>query len=50
MTRTRDFGPMAGKMRGALERYTKEELIDLMTHLVRVYVLDGTVSAATEEE
>ena len=30
MTHSRDFGPLAGEMRGALERYSKEELVDLM--------------------
>lgn len=41
---------MAGDMRSALERYTKEELIDLMTHLVRVYVLEATPPLAPETE
>lgn len=33
---------MAGEMRAALERYSREEIIDLMTHILRVYVLEET--------
>ncbi len=40
MTQSRDFGPEAAKMRDALARYGKEELIDVMTHILRVYVLE----------
>ncbi|MEO1266712.1 MAG: hypothetical protein AAFX99_01360, partial [Myxococcota bacterium] len=40
-TERRDFGPVAGQMREALEKYTREELADLLTHIVRVYVIEG---------
>lgn len=43
MSQSRDFGPLAGQMRSALERYSKEELIDLMTHIIRVYVMEDTL-------
>lgn len=48
MTHSRDFGPLAGDMRAALERYTKDELVDLMTHFVRVYVLEENAPLTPE--
>ena len=41
MAERRDFGPVAGQMREALEKYSREELADLLTHIVRVYVIEG---------
>ncbi len=41
MTKSRDFGPIAGQIRGALDAYSKEELADLLTHLVRTYVVEA---------
>ena len=41
MSDRRDFGPIAGQMREALEKYSKEELADLLTHIVRLYVIEA---------
>ena len=35
MSQSRDFGPQAAQMRSALERYAKEELVDLRRRLGR---------------
>ncbi len=44
----RDFGPQASQMRDALERYSREELIDLLTHILRLYVIEAP-DGVTEE-
>jgi hypothetical protein len=41
---------MAAQLRSALERYSREELVDLMTHLLRVYVLEQAPVIAPELE
>ncbi len=41
MTERRDFGLMAQEMREALDQYSREELADLLTHVVRVFVVEG---------
>ncbi len=41
MSDRRDFGRNAKQMREALEQYSREDLLDLLTHLVRVYVIEG---------
>ena len=41
MVERRDFGPVAEQMREAIEKYSREELADLLTHIVRVYVIEG---------
>lgn len=33
------------KMKNALQRYTKEELVDLMQHIIKIYVLDQPVKS-----
>jgi hypothetical protein len=45
---SRSFGPVADQMKAALERYSKEELIDLMTHIVKTYVVEGTLPLKPE--
>ena len=35
------------EIKAALERYTKEELVDLMEHLLRIYVLNEPVKLDT---
>ncbi len=37
-------------MKAALENYSKEELIDLMTHIVRTYVVEGTLPLQGDEK
>jgi len=41
MTERRDFGPIAGQMREALDKYSRDELADLLTHIVRLYVIES---------
>ena len=41
MSDRRDFSRNAQQMREALDQYSREELVDLLTHLVRVYVIEG---------
>ncbi|MCA9562470.1 MAG: hypothetical protein KC561_03230 [Myxococcales bacterium] len=48
MTIARSFGPAAEEMKSALEKYSKEELIDLMTHIVKTYVVEGTLPLKSE--
>ena len=48
MSHSRNFGPLANQMRDALERYSREELIDLMTHILRIYVLEESVPMSPE--
>ncbi|MBN1945106.1 MAG: hypothetical protein JW797_05485 [Bradymonadales bacterium] len=48
MTIARSFGPVAQEMKRALEVYSKEELIDLLTHLVKTYVVEGTLPLKPE--
>jgi hypothetical protein len=43
MSIARSFGPVAEEMSAALEQYSKEELIDLLTHIVKTYVVEGTL-------
>jgi uncharacterized protein YjbI with pentapeptide repeats len=49
MTERRDFGLMAQEMREALDQYSREELMDLVTHLARVFVVEGNAPVALEE-
>jgi hypothetical protein len=42
MSISRSFGPVAEQMKEALEQYSKEELVDLLTHIVKTYVVEGT--------
>ncbi len=48
VTQSRDFGQMAREMRASLDKYSKEELADLLTHLVRVYVVEGGASVSLD--
>jgi hypothetical protein len=50
MTERRDFGLMAGEMREALEQYSREELADLLTHVVRVFVVEGQSPVQVDHE
>lgn len=43
MSTARSFGPAAEQMKAALEQYSKEELVDLLTHIVKTYVVEGTL-------
>lgn len=43
MSSSRSFGPVAEQMKDALQKYSKDELIDLMTHIVKTYVVEGTL-------
>lgn len=43
MSDARNFGPAAEQMKAALDRYSKEELVDLLTHIVKTYVVEGTL-------
>ena len=43
MSQSRDFGPAALEMKAALEQYTKGELVDLLSHLVQIYVVEGAL-------
>ncbi len=48
MTDSRDFGRMALDLREALDTYSREELADLLTHIVRVYVIEGNSSVSMD--
>ena len=48
MSSSRSFGQAAEQMKGALQKYSKDELIDLMTHIVKTYVVEGTLPLRTE--
>jgi translation initiation factor IF-2 len=48
MSQSRDFGPQAADMRVALERYRKEELVELMLFIMKTYVLGNAVSPDIE--
>lgn len=48
MSSSRSFGPVAEQMKGALQKYSKDELVDLMTHIVKTYVVEGTLPLRTE--
>lgn len=48
MTERRDFGRMALEMRESLDQYSREELADLLTHIVRVYVIEGSQGVSVE--
>lgn len=48
MTSSRSFGPVAEQMKVALEKYSKDELIDLMTHIVKTYVVEGILPLQPE--
>lgn len=41
MSERRGVGRMTDQMREAMEQYSREELMDLLTHIVRVYVVEG---------
>jgi hypothetical protein len=47
MSDARTFGPAAEEMKVALQRYSKEELVDLLTHIVKTYVIEGTLPLET---
>lgn len=48
MSMARNFGPVAEQMAEALEQYSKEELRDLLTHIVKTYVVEGTLPLKPE--
>jgi hypothetical protein len=48
MSMARNFGPVAEEMAQALEQYSKEELRDLLTHIVKTYVVEGTLPLKPE--
>ncbi len=48
MSIARNFGPVAEQMTEALEHYSKEELRDLLTHIVKTYVVQGTLPLKPE--
>jgi hypothetical protein len=50
MTTPRDFGPLAGEIRHALENYERDELADLLTHIVRVFVIEGGSPKAEQQQ
>lgn len=41
MTESRDFGRMAQELRQALDQYSREELADLLCHIMRTYVIEA---------
>ena len=43
MSQSRDFGPASQEMKAALEQYTNGELVDLLSHLVQIYVVEGAL-------
>lgn len=50
MSSSRSFGPVAEQMKTALQKYSKDELIDLMSHIVKTYVVEGTLPLRTDGE
>lgn len=42
MTEIRNFGPASRDIKEALSDYSQAELVDLLAHLVKVYVIEGT--------
>lgn len=50
MTERRDFGLMAREMREALDHYSREELADLLTHITRVFVIEGASPVQVDHE
>ena len=41
MSDRRDYGRMSSDMRDALDQYSREEIADLLTHIVRVFVIES---------
>lgn len=50
MSERRGVGRMTDQMREAMEQYSREELMDLLTHIVRVYVVEGGSGAGVSVE
>jgi hypothetical protein len=48
MPQPRDFGPQAADMRAALERYSKEELVELTLFIMKTYVLGSATTPDIE--
>jgi hypothetical protein len=44
MSESRDFGRMALELREALDQHSREELADLLTHILRTYVIEANAS------
>lgn len=50
MSERRGVGQMSEQMREAMEQYSREELMDLLSHIVRVYVVEGGSGAGVSME